>query len=245
MKKLLILAAVLAAPGLVMAQGGLYFNTFKTRDVGNNLPAVNTPVYVAYVGSTIPGNRASGTAYNIAVFAGGNGSTAVDLGSAPYNTVAPGTPGSLVSAGSGMIQGQFTGVNVVKQFLTAAGSGFTAAGGNVQFPGLAVGTANVSIQLRAWSANMGSTWDAAVTAWQAHPGDAAYVIGVSQPVTITLGDISLPKVPRLGNDGISDVTYSTSANIGGFAMVTSVPEPSVMALAGLGLVGAFLIRRRK
>jgi len=228
---------VLAAPGLVWAQGGLFFTNFKTRDGANNLPAVNTPVYVGYVTSA---TKAQGATYDIGVFIG----AAADLGPGTAQTTA-GAVGTVVATGTGATQGQVGGANVTKTFLTTvAGAGYLASGGNVTFPGAAVGTA-VSVQLRAWSANLGSDWTTALAAWQTHPGDSAYVMGVSAPVSITLGDISLPKVPRLGNDGISDAAFSTTAPIGAFAMVTYAPEPSVLALAGLGLVGAFMVRRRK
>jgi len=236
MKKLLILAAVLVTPGLVLAQGGVYFNTFKGKDNANNLPAVNTPVYVGYVTSA---TKAAGATYDIGVFIG----AAANLGPGTAQTT-PGAVGTVVANGAGATQGQSGGANVVKNFLTGAGAGYTAVAGNVQFPGASVGT-SVSVQLRAWSANLGSDWTTALAAWQTHPGDPAYVMGVSAPVSITLGDISLPKVPRLGNDGVSDAAFSTSAPIGAFAMVTYAPEPSVLALAGLGLVGAFMVRRRK
>lgn len=92
------------------------------------------------------------------------------------------------------------------------------------------GGADAAIQIRAWDAALGATWDVAYAAWLSSP--AGPVLGKSEIFTQKTGDASNPTV-----------TPSTLINMRGFYL-SPVPEPSVIALGALGLA-AILWRRRK
>ena len=219
MKKAAIILGTLAIPTLAFAQGSLFFNNYvPTKDTANKLPIVNAPVFVDSIAS---GVKCDGNNYYIAIFGGTVGTA----------------PAAMVSATWGAAN-----TNVVKAFNTGTGAGYLKTGQNVQWNSLAVGSM-ANVQVRAWSASLGTTYEAALAAYTANP--LAGKMGASEVLTIKLTDMSLPVQPRLGSD--ADPAYAlNSANPGlaSFA-VTSIPEPSVVALAGLGLVGAFMIRRRK
>jgi len=75
-------------------------------------------------------------------------------------------------------------------------------------------------------------------------------LGVSSVQTLMLANSSLltTSQPRLGAAPDSSyAAFSSSPGLVSFALVESpvVPEPGVMALAGLGLVGMLVVRRRK
>jgi len=78
----------------------------------------------------------------------------------------------------------------------------------------------VTVEMRAWEAAAG-TWDAASTS-------TSYMFGKSKPVNLTV-----------------TVAPSPPADMAGLAAFTvqAVPEPSILTLGALGVVG-FLLRRR-
>ena len=124
------------------------------------------------------------------------------------------------------------------------GQGYNATPVIAVIPGVDAGF-DADVQVRAWKTTMGSTWEAAYAAWLNHSSDANYVLGLSDVQTLTLANSTLSSIyqPRLG--AAPDSTYSTFSSSPGITSFGVVPEPGVMTLAGLGLVGAWYLRRRK
>lgn len=118
--------------------------------------------------------------------------------------------------------------------LTAVGSSFAFKangyfnGGSVTVPGIA-GATVATLQVRAWAAAGGATYEAAVGA-----GKAA---GMSETFTVTLGNPSgtPPTVPA---DMVGMKSFSLTGGGG------PVPEPTTIALGALA-AGALLLFRRK
>jgi uncharacterized membrane protein (DUF485 family) len=116
----------------------------------------------------------------------------------------------------------------------------------VQIPGTSSlgGDANVWFQVKGWSASFGTDWAAAQVAAQTTHGDyfGQTAIVNAQP----LGPQTGPPTPLWQSaTGISPNKFA-----GGFAMFSFnggavTPEPSTMALAGLGMAAMLIFRRRK
>jgi len=106
--------------------------------------------------------------------------------------------------------------------------------------GFAPGT-TVDLIIRGWSANAGSTWAQALAFYNnGSPAQDMYIGTSLIANNFVLGGGAIP----VGN--IMGVTPNT---VGGFSMLLVpggvVPEPSSMALAGLGAASLLLFRRRK
>jgi PEP-CTERM motif len=94
-----------------------------------------------------------------------------------------------------------------------------------------------------WSANYGTSWSAVATAIQQGTLANGGYYGVSAAGLNYAGGNGLPSVNLWGNQ-TSTSGYGLSS---GFTMnlVTVAPEPSTMALAGLGGAALLMFRRRK
>jgi len=121
---------------------------------------------------------------------------------------------------------------------TAASTGGRLAGGNgIQVPGWAAGTA-MSYEIAGWDASLGHNFNAS---WLTTPPTATGFFGVSPVATGTAGGVdatgnALPPYNLFG--GATGIPA-------GFTLVNAVPEPSSMALAGLGAAALLIFRRRK
>ena len=129
----------------------------------------------------------------------------------------------------------------VTQHATAAGR---IAGVN-NFVAGGAGGGTVDFIVRGWSANAGNTWAEALANWNN-----------GSPISPTLGAGMFFGQSTIGNDlllgdggaiGATTLFGAGATQAGGFNMAfyPVVPEPSSMALAGLGAASLLLFRRRK
>jgi len=120
-------------------------------------------------------------------------------------------------------------VGAALSFRTGAAAGFVSTAGidaTRAIPGVAVGGTASFLQVRAWDAAGGATYDAAAGAGKAVGMSAIFAAG------------------PLGGPGTPPATPANITNMRGFSVVgTVVPEPSTIALGVLG-VASLLLRRR-
>jgi hypothetical protein len=126
----------------------------------------------------------------------------------------------------GQTEDQFVPLTNAPARFNAGGYVTSSSGGGTRFIGF-VGEAQ--FQVRAWSAALGDNFNSAFTAWQASAPSADAVLGRSKIVTVNALAVPAPPPALTGLTGY---------------MLLPVPEPSVLALVGVGLLG-LLIRRRK
>jgi len=103
--------------------------------------------------------------------------------------------------------------------------GSTGGGNRYTDPAVAAPGALTAFQLRAWQASLGTTWEAALNNW-----NDTTVMGKSAIITVVTSANALDTPKPL--TGLAAFTLDP------------IPEPSVIALGAIGLVG-LLWRRRK
>ena len=111
---------------------------------------------------------------------------------------------------------------------------------NVALPATtAPGETDIWLQIRGWSASFGTDWAAAKTAFAAPVPGTAY------------GESAIVNINALGNPAVSGVPIWQAASgtnpklINAFVIpIAAIPEPTTMALAGLGLASLLIFRRR-
>jgi hypothetical protein len=136
-------------------------------------------------------------------------------------------PAYLVQLYGGASDTTLAAVGTALPFRTGAAAGYWTATA-VAIPNVALG-ANAQVQVKAWAASAGATYEAAAAANGA--------VGQSTIFTVkTGGDGSPPSLP-------GTLSGLTSFAIGG-GVGPVVPEPSILALGALGGL-ALLLRRRK
>ena len=145
-------------------------------------------------------------------------------------------------AGAGII-GQLwwsTSSNGVYQVFDTGGSPQSFSGGYVN-DGAAIissllGGDAVWVQMRVWNASAGATWEQAVPDIN-NPTQNPLLqfYGITASRSRTLGGINSD------GDPVPPPSFNNFPNLN----LTLVPEPSTMALAGLGLASLLIFRRRK
>ncbi len=237
MKKTCVFALGILLPGMAFAQGAgslnFTLNAPQSTAGVNKLPAVRAPVYIGMVDT---GLRID-PSYTVAIYGGVEGTPGADL------------TGDL---GFGMtLAHTLAGVNDYETGggIVGSGNGYNSSPKIVTIPGLTPGTV-ADVQVRSWKTSMGSSWGAAYEAWIDNPNNPDFILGVSDVLTLTLGDSTrgVSAQPRLGAAPESSyAAFSATPGIASFALVESpvVPEPGTLALAGLGLLGMWVIRRRQ
>jgi hypothetical protein len=114
-------------------------------------------------------------------------------------------------------------------FRTGAAAGYVGVGTDAGRDGGAYGS-TIQVQIVCWFGNF-TDWNSAYAAWAA--GDPTVKIGASNAINVTL-----PTGPL-------DTTATRLVGLQAFGIVSSVPEPTSMALAGLGAAAMLIFRRRK
>jgi hypothetical protein len=164
----------------------------------------------------------------------------VSLGSAPAFSVA-GFRYELFRAPAGTATDNgFVATGVIA---TNTSAGRFVAGNGVAIPGTAAG-GTAAILIRGWSANLGSTWAEAF----ANQGIIGGYFGQSAiaPNFFLGGDGGagfIQPSPVFG--GSSGIVPQSGANGFTLTYIPVIPEPSSMALAGLGAAALMIFRRRK
>jgi len=223
MKKLVLTAVALTCAASVFAQGTVAFNN---RVVGAGTSHVYAPL---------------GPGDNVAI----QGNAAIDGGSTSY--------GARALIGASGIAGQYGAAGTFSVLLAAPGSGqpessllpgtptttFRTGGaaGNIvgvteTLAGVPLDAPSATLQMFAWDNSSGSynTYAQAVAAWNA----GTIAAGKSLPFNLAAIGGTLNPPPNVE-------PALTSFNL----YFQAIPEPSSMALAGLGAAALFIFRRRK
>jgi len=216
MKKLLITTAAMLVSVAVFAQGTVWFSNGGLNKISSGVSGSASSTWTA-----VP---ATAGLLNFGLFYGTGASA----------------PATLTFLGS--VSGVNSGVNAG---LIVGPSG--SAVNTLAIPGTTPGQANVWISIAGWSASFGTDWAAAKAA--AAAGTAGDYFGqTANPINVAANSGGLG--PSIGPGALiwqsasgTDPTRFT----GGFAVFTGgvVPEPSTMALAGLGMAAMLIFRRRK
>lgn len=139
----------------------------------------------------------------------------------------------LYAGAAGTAESALKAVGDAVDFRTGAAAGYVNVGSAASraIDGVAFG-ANAAVQIRAWSAAGGATYEAALAK---AASDASIHVGMSKVLTIATAASALN-------------TPSPLAGLESFAITSQaspiIPEPSTLALAALG-AAALLIRRRQ
>jgi hypothetical protein len=130
----------------------------------------------------------------------------------------------LYAGPAGTADSALTAQGPTAPFRTGAGAGYIVNQGDITINGVAAG-ARAQIQMKAWAAAGGASYEAAVAAGAKAGASASFL---SEP----LGGI-IPGAPP-----------ATAPSLVGLTSFSLVPEPSTIALGALGAM-ALLFRRRK
>lgn len=115
--------------------------------------------------------------------------------------------------------GDLAAVGMAVPFRSDAGAGYITAGGRVVVPGIPGGSP-ATIELRAWMASMGATYEAALAT------SGGMWVARSAPITITLGGGGTPPTPDANLVGLQGMVFpvpeSASAVLGWWGMAVLV-----------------------
>jgi len=239
MKKLATILSLVATSSLLYGQGSVVFNS-------NNLGVLTntTAVSVFNPGGSPVGNAASGktaafSSFNYALFVQTytgttpgstnpltSGWTLATSGGAPFQGT-NGPSGLAVSGILGLGSAAGAGIDGLSQ---PTGGSYTDAGRDY-------------FMIAGWSSNLGTTW--AQVSSQLQNGFASGPVGFFGVSTIgvTYGAGAFSLSPN----SLFVVSAQVTTPVSAFTLyqVTPVPEPTTMALAGLGGLSLLLFRRRK
>jgi len=239
MKKITTIVSVFGFAASVFAQGTINWSAPLTAFIGQT----NATAYSSFVASS--GSPTGGSTGN--TVAGGTSLfyyallTSTGLSTAPTSLSAfTGTlANSWMSTGLTMTNGTAANGRVSPIGSSTAAAASNWADGSTQ-----------NIIMVGWSANLGSTWSTALgnlnnwAAFGAGVSGNAYFGVCSSVGTQTLSTAN-PGATVLGiNAGQINGSAATSPLVMNLLQVAAIPEPSTIALAGLGGLGLLALRRR-
>lgn len=228
MKKLLLTACAITCAVSVFAQGTVQFN----NRLGASVLATHVYLSPAGVSTQLSGNGANDFPAGTTSWAGFTALQGAATGAQPflaalmYNYSGTGTPSWALTGAGGA-------VSIASFRSTTSGAGFFNADPGAYLTGVA-GRASATVAIFAWDTKGGTILDP-TAAWNAWKG-AQTAGGVSK--TLSLASVGGP-VPGFPDDAPVPMTGLESFNI------YTVPEPSTLALAGLGAAAVLIFRRRK
>jgi len=172
----------------------------------------------------------------------------VTMGNGPTTLISFGAVGSTAALPSGNAGTYYFGLltqaaaggayTFAGVYGTNSGSAGRIAGYTTSVTGWAAGQ-SLSYEVAGWSASLGATWS---PGWlTGNFGGKSGFFSVSSPATGTAGGGSPVPAPSWNLFGGSGLTGFNLAPAGGVV----VPEPTSMALAGLGAAALLIFRRRK
>lgn len=218
MKKLLVLTMFAALAATSYGQGLVQF---QNRDTASS-PTVDAKIFL----DGTNGAALSGTQplYRVALLGGStSGQAAFISGSRFAGDVGASRAGNLSILSSPSSGATWT------TFRTGAAAGYVGVGTDAGRDGGAYGS-TIQVQVVAWFGNF-ADWNSAYAAWAA--GDPTVKIGASNAINVTL-----PTGPL-------DTNPTRLVGLQSFAIVPTVPEPTSLALAGIGAAALMIFRRRK
>lgn len=136
-----------------------------------------------------------------------------------------------------------SGTNMVNFNSALLGAGRIGNRNSLALDGQAAGNW-IMVQVRGWSMNLGSTWEQAVAAAATWTGPATAYMGISGVGRVQLATTTA-NGPTIFVGGATPAEGTIQLANFELAAVPIVPEPSTLALVGLGLAGLVFIRRRK
>jgi PEP-CTERM motif len=235
MKKTLICLSLAVASVSAFAQGTVNFGTFTPTYIGAQ---TNSTTYSSFFGGGSTGN-------------GATGGTALAANGFYYELLWTASGASAPTTLSGLgswTDSTFYAVNSsgsAGRLIVGNGSSGTAITGMTSD-----GSHSYSVLLAGWSANLGTSWSSVYTtltqlanstyAGPAIVGNAFF--GITSVGTTTPTSTSSPGAAVFGTVASGQINSPTTQL---FLVPTAVPEPSTMALAGLGGAAMLLFRRRK
>jgi len=139
-----------------------------------------------------------------------------------------------------LTDGAWANSGVLGQNYVSAGSAATPGNaGGTTATGWASGATDF-VTIVGWSSSLGTTWTTVEAELASGDWAANGFFGVSGVGSVTAGGGTAPAAAIWGNSGVP----SGSLTLDSVSPVV-VPEPTTMALAGLGSLSLFLFRRRK
>lgn len=190
---------------------------FQNRDTASS-PTVDAKIWLD---GTNSGVALSGTQplYRVALLGGSTSGQSAFIGP----TLASSRAGNL-----NLLSSPSTGATWTT-FRTGAAAGYVGVGTDAGRDGGAYGS-TIQVQVVAWLGAF-NDWNSAYAAWLS--GDPTVKIGASNAINVTLpASATDPNLTRL-------------VGLQSFAIVPNVPEPTSLALAGLGAAALMIFRRRK
>jgi len=237
MKKLtLMVGAMMAITAVSYGQGLVNWQSISAAAM---TAQTNATTYSSLFGGGSAGGATGATAS--ASTAGGNNGYYYELLYSTYSGSQAAQPSSLAAFSSWTTTGLQASNSVTAGRLTVFANQSSAS---AAVP-WAAGVTN-NIMLVGWSANLGATWSAALSTLQ-NAGSLAAVVGNAFFGTSSTGYVSPAASPAPGI-----TIFSTSSQAYGLPIsslntqlyLVPVPEPSTIALAGLGGLGLLALRRR-